>query len=113
MRTVELIQIAATLLAAVAAVFRIGLRRVETSLRRRGATSGDRAMTLATDRPTVRFAVRRLAAAGAIRTAPDGRYYVDEAGWQRWRERRRRRALTAVTVILVLFGILWAAGVFR
>jgi hypothetical protein len=86
-------------------------RRIQNQLRQAQAVEPDRAAAIAAHSPLVRWRLSRLTAVGAVHAVADGRYYLDEAGWQQYRWQRRRRALSIVGGVLVAtLGFLWWRG---
>jgi hypothetical protein len=84
-------------------------RRIQRKLRQAQAVAPDRATAIAGHSPLVRWRLSRLTAVGAVHALADGRYYLDEAGWQRYRWRRRRRALVGGALVATLW-IFWRQG---
>lgn len=86
-------------------------RRIRNQLRQAQAVEPGRATAIAAHSPLVRWRLSRLTAVGAVHAVADGRYYLDEAGWQQYRRQRRRRALSIVGgALLATLGILWWQG---
>jgi hypothetical protein len=85
-------------------------RRIGNQLRQAQAVEPGRAAAIATRSPLVRWRLSRLIAVGAIGAVAEGRYYLDEAGWLRYRRQRRRRALVVGGVLAATIGILWRLG---
>ena len=89
--------------AVVVAAARGAERRLARALREQGATSADRAVPLAADRPGGRMAMRRLVRAGAIREA-DGRHWLDEPAYEALLDARRVRIVFALIVALLILA---------
>jgi hypothetical protein len=81
-------------------------RRIVRRLRESDARDSSRAIPLSGIPLIFPLRRRRLLGAGAIREPVGGRYYLDEAGWTRYRAARRRRA---VMIILALVGAILLA----
>lgn len=82
-------------------------KRIVRELMDAGATSADHAIALDTARLR-RIRIPRLTNAGALIRLEDGRYYLDEAGWQKYRVARRTRIVVAA--ITAVFVAMWWAG---
>ncbi|RZJ03467.1 MAG: M20/M25/M40 family metallo-hydrolase [Brevundimonas sp.] len=91
--------------AVVVAMARRAERKLIETLNHHGATSPDRAVPLTPDRVMGRAALRRMIRGGAIREAGD-RYWLDQAGAERFSRYRRIRALVAVGVVILLIAAL-------
>lgn len=87
--------------------------RLARGLSRAGATTPGAAQPVSSTRAIDGRALERLAAAGAVRDAGGGRYWLDEAAYGAYRGERRRRALIAVAVVLAIGIVLALAGVIR
>jgi hypothetical protein len=87
---------------AIAAVIRRKEREVVDDFRRGGATSPDKAMSLADLGLEDSWPVRRLQRRAVIREPQPGILYLDEEVWQAVRRTRRRVALTFGAILLLL-----------
>ncbi|HEV7590812.1 MAG TPA: hypothetical protein VGO40_22065 [Longimicrobium sp.] len=87
--------------------------RVIRGLRDAGATGPDTAGSVANERPLDGRALERLIAAGAVRAAGDGRYFLDLDAYQAYRGERRKRALTILGVGLFVVLVLALSGLLR
>ena len=103
----EILRIVATLGWLAAVVMIAAERRIVRTLQRADATSPDRATSLARWSPVIRLRLARLMHSGAVVSSSADRYYLDPAGFARYRRRRRRRALTVLAVLLPLMGAFW------
>lgn len=97
--------------AIVVALARRAERRIVEQLREAGATSPAKTEPLFGLRWTEKRRLRRLLAAGAIREASPGAYYLNEAALTLYRQRRRRRGLFALGAALLT--VLGVAGLSR
>ena len=86
-------------------------RRLVDWLRGRGALDRSNAVTITGTGRVAIWVRQRLVRAGAVGEGDNGRYYLSEAGYTRYRARRRRRALIVVTVMIVGLGIAFYVGV--
>lgn len=79
-------------------------RLIARTLRDEGALTVDRAFPFDPQNGLVRWRFRRLANAGAVRAAAEGRWYLDEEGLAAYRARRHKRLLkvVAITVPIIL-----------
>ncbi len=95
--------------AIVAAASRRAERRIVERLQESGATSFAKAQLLSGLRRMERQRLRRMLAAGAIREASPGTYYLDESALGAYRQHRRGRVLVVLGAVLLallgLFGI--------
>lgn len=93
-----------------AAVIAMRRRRLVRRFREAGATAPERAVTLEAlgERPTWVF--DRMVGAGVFLPAPEGRYFMDEAAATDYRHRCRVRAWVGAGVCLLVFLVLWLAG---
>lgn len=82
-------------------------RRLIRRLRRAAAVSPATAVRLPVRSPITRFRLARLRRAEAVVAAGPERFYLDAAGYGRYRRARRRRALTVLAVALPLIVLLW------
>jgi hypothetical protein len=82
-------------------------RRLIRRLRRAAAVSPATAVRLQVRSPITRFRLARLRRAEAVVAAGPERFYLDPAGYGRYRRARRRRALTVLAVALPLIVVLW------
>lgn len=73
-------------------------RKIARSLRQEGALNVERAFPFDPQNGLVRWRFRRLANAGALRPAAEGRWYLDEAGLSAYRARRRKRLLKVIAI---------------
>jgi DNA-binding transcriptional ArsR family regulator len=86
-------------------------RRLIRRLRAAGAISADTAASIALRPPIARLPLKRLQNAGAVIAATSGRFYLDEAAYDRYRAARRRRAVPVLAVaMLLILLIVWQAG---
>lgn len=85
----------ATAAAAGAAMVR-ARRRLTAHFRDAGATTADAATACAPDRGIERRMLARMIAAGVVREAAPGRYWLDEPVLETWNRARRRRAAMMV-----------------
>lgn len=93
--------------AIVAAAIRRAERHVVERLRESGATSSAKARPLSELRRMEGQRLRRMLAAGAIREASPGAYYLDEAALGAYRQQRRGRVLVVLgAVLLAVLGLL-------
>jgi hypothetical protein len=83
------------------------------ALQRAGATSADTAQPLHELRPIEERALGRLVAAGAIRDAGPGRFWLDESAYGAVRGGRRRRALLLIALVILILAALVALGIVR
>ena len=91
--------------------FVIPERRLIRRLRSAGALSADTAASIVLRPPIFRFRLKGLHNAGAVIATAPGRFYLDEAAYDRYRAARRRRALPLVGVaVLLVLLILWQVG---
>ena len=81
-------------------------RRIARSLRDEGALSAQSAFPFDPQNGLVRWRFRRLANAGAVRPAEEGRWYLDEAGFAAYRSRRRRRLLKVIAIVVPVILLL-------
>jgi hypothetical protein len=107
MRAVEFLQLLGPLALILAALRIVPERRLVRRLTSLGALDQDRAATIIPGSSLGAWHVRRLARTGVIRTAGDGRLWLDSVAWRRFRARRRKRALlaAALAVLLVLVAL--------
>lgn len=103
----EILRIVATFGWLLAVAMLAAERRIVRRLRRAGATTPDRATTLALWSPVIRLRLARLVRSGAVISSSADRFYLDPDGFARYRRRRRRRALTVLAVLLPLMGAFW------
>ena len=100
MTRTEILRLVAGLVWVVAIAMLAAERKIVRGLQRASSSTPASATPLAVRSPLARFRLARLLRSGAVvRTKPD-RFYLDPAGFARYRRRRRRRAL------IVLFGVL-------
>jgi hypothetical protein len=97
---------------AAAAVIESKVRQLVERLRAAGATTPATAKTLDELRVDTRMAWVSLVNRGVIRSAPNGRYYLDEASWDAM-VRGRRRGLWIVATLVVLAIVSAIVGVLR
>lgn len=72
------------------------------------AVTPDLAQPYAPDRRLQRRQFERLQAAGVIREAKPGRYYVDIPAWQAWQGGMKRRVAIVLLGALVVLGVVLA-----
>lgn len=84
-----------------AAVMKRAERRVLRQLRDSEAHSPESAQPLEPMAGLGQLRLSRLIDGGAVIATPDGRYYLDEDGWEHYRSERRRRAFAAVAAVLM------------
>jgi Mn-dependent DtxR family transcriptional regulator len=82
-------------------------RRLVRRLRHAAATSPDTAAPLTVHSFLARFRLARLQRAGAVVAAGSGRFFLDAAGYARYRQSRRRRAIVVLTAALPILLFLW------
>ena len=87
-------------------------RKILRRLREAGATDPARAIAFAPPGPVGEARLRRMVSGGAVGQAAGG-YYLDEAGYLRWRAARRKRGLTMVGIMFVIVIGLIVAGAIR
>ena len=80
-------------------------RAIIAHLRTAGAVTSDRATALQFRRPLAAWRIRRLVAAGALRSPSPDRYFLVEDGWRNYGRVRRRRALTMVSIAIALAAL--------
>jgi hypothetical protein len=86
-------------------------RRILHQLRQAQAVEPERATAIVVRSPLVRWRLSRLTTVGVVRALVDGRYYLDEAGWQEYRRQRRRRALSVMAgVLAAALALIWWQG---
>jgi hypothetical protein len=107
MTRTEILRVIAAMAWVVAIAMLASERRIVRTLRRADATDPGRAAALASLTPVSRFRLRRLMRGGAVVAAAPGRFYLDPAGFARYRRSRRRRALIVLGVALPAIGALW------
>ena len=95
--------------AIVAAAIRRAERRVAERLQESGTTSFAKARSLSGLRRMEDKRLRRMLAAGAVREASPGTYYLDETALAAYKQRRRGHVLVVLGAVLLallgLFGI--------
>ena len=96
--------------APVAAIHR---RRLIRRFREAGATDREHAVTLEALGERQSRTFHRMARVGVFLTTSDGRYFMDDAAATEYRHRCRIRALVGTAICLLLFLVLWLAGLFR
>ena len=93
------------------------LRRIERRaihrLKEGGANTTERAILLEDSGALSNFVYRRLSKAGAIVSAGNDRYYLNERAYEAFRGGRRRRAMIVVTVLLIIIAAMYLRGDFR
>jgi hypothetical protein len=77
----------------------IGERRVAQQFLDAGAVSMADAIPFAPTRPSRRRAFDRLKGADVLKTDGQGRWYLDEAQWQRRRSNRRTRVVLSMLAV--------------
>jgi hypothetical protein len=82
-------------------------RRIVRRLRRAGANSPETATQLALWFPLIRFRLAALLRSGAVVGSSLGGFYLDPAGFVRYRRNRRRRARVVLSVLLPVIVVLW------
>lgn len=80
-------------------------RKCIRRFREAGAVAAEQARTPAELGQREGFVMRRLLAAGVLREANSGRYYLDEARAEVWRQQRRMRVLLTLMLGLALLLI--------
>lgn len=86
-------------------------KRLIEQLTEAGANREDVAVPIAAGNRLRRKRLARLVSAGAIRRHPsDDRFYLDEAGWEAFRQGRRRRVLIALGIALIAVVVVWVAN---
>jgi len=112
-RNVEIVQGLSPVLSLVAVALLATRRRLIERLRGSGATGPASATSLSGASAPARWWTRRLLGAGVIGASADGRYWLIEEQWQRYRAARRRRALTIVACLLIGLALMIGLGVVR
>jgi hypothetical protein len=106
------LQVAAFVPMAVAARMRRVERRTVAHLRAAGALHAPGATQLQTQGAVGRFVIGRLERSSVLHAVGNGRYYLSEAAYRRFRAARRRRALAIVSVLLLSGAWLFFKGTF-
>ena len=94
-------------------VFAWRLRALLRSFVRLQAVSPQSAVTPAALKTRQGLIFRRLQRQGVIVAAEGGRYYLDQARYERWRSARRRRVIVILATLATLTLIAWYAGWLR
>jgi hypothetical protein len=94
-------------------VFAWRLRALIRSFVRLQAVSPQSAVTPAALKTRQGPLFRRLQRQGVIAAADGGRYYVDQARYERWISVRRRRAIVILATLTTVTLIAWYAGWLR
>ena len=77
-------------------------RRIARTLREEGATTPEGAFPFDPQNALVRWRLHRLAAAGAVKRAAEGRWYLDEAALSAYRWQRRKHLLIILAIVVPL-----------
>ncbi len=93
-----------------AAVIVIRRKRLARRFRDAGATNPEHAVTLATLGARPCWIFGQMVRHGVFVAVAGGRYYMDERAAGEFFRRQQVRALTLTAVLLLLFLLLWLAG---
>jgi hypothetical protein len=102
MRLVEVLQVAGTLLGALASAFMVVEKRLLTRFRRAGATSPDSSIELPRLNFLSRWRLSRLEKANAVVSDDQHRVYLDGVVYGSLRKKRAVRAVTLVVLALAI-----------
>ena len=83
-----------------AALIRRTDRRLTDRLKAASALDAARAVAIETPSALEDWRLRRMLRGGAVRRAPGGLWFLDEAGMAAYRRGRRARALSVVAVVI-------------
>jgi hypothetical protein len=97
-------------MAAAVAVIHRKEREIVDTFRGVGATSANRARDPNELGVTSHLAFDRLTRRAVLRTAGDGKYYLDEPSWNALRSLRRRLAIIMLIVVVAGFAALFMSG---
>jgi hypothetical protein len=82
-------------------------RRLVRRLHELGATSPDRAQPLANLSGLERRRLGRLVRGGAVREPEPGKYFMDAAGLEAYRNARRIRSALFLAALVVVLAVIW------
>jgi hypothetical protein len=88
-------------------------RRAIARLNEAGANTAERAILLEDAGRASRGVQRRLVEAGALVSAGNDRYYLNQPAYEAYRGRRRTRANIVLAVLAVIVLVMYYAGIFK
>jgi hypothetical protein len=95
--------------AVIAIMIAAARKRVLSTLRGGSATTAERARRLDDLDRMARKQLERMVAAGVIRQASPGHFYLDEPAYADWEREQRRRALfIIIAMVFVVLALLFA-----
>ena len=107
MARTEVLRLVAGLVWVLAIAFAAAERRIVRTLVRAAADSPGTATPIPMRSPFTRLRLARLRRAGAVVATGPARFYLDPAGFARYRHNRRRRAVIVFAALVPLIGMLW------